>query len=1066
MYIVFIFILGLYDALPHQDLIQLLYKYLPQTCYNKLKKYVTCDYKNLKSHIHWPYFKSQLHDLNLQSCASELLTKLCSISTDEKCVKIFHIDNNEKSLHITEPTPTNILEIVYKFLVSIYQRNVLASLIKYILLKDLLIMFDTFTFNKKGIIEKIKIRLNAIIFECNITAFNGSNYDYYLLCNSLIIIQERLGQKIQLFKKGASLSTIYLRYFNNLNYIAFGSTRKNKTLKQSKISSNWPSYLYFKDIRNLVAANMSLDKIGKLLNLPVSKLCFPYNQAISIRQLKTLDSLKPNNELFWTDTFSNKYIPIEQRLEAQKIFEQKKFHNLYEYNAYYLTLDCVLLHSIVLTLFRNYLLDDINIFLRRNFSQSSLSYEQFFIVEPSKQIICTLAPMTINNTFMNYFIRTAVTGGVCTSFVHGHINKNTIINEHLKYLDQPNLNANVWPNLQKCDSWKSMFKNTPAGIATIDIRSLYPSAALKNIPVGMPYFYSRFVSDDFEHVQNTNLFTYNIHSFCTTVQREGNYNSDFFKLLNRPIFLRYEYNVLALYLQSLPKNIKILRFQSNFTAFGQLYIDNLPVDGFLSYQNLSDNKIFIKIIQYDSVYCHGHKQECIVPNNNEEKLLADKTKHVKSRIIDFFNQYISHFQLTHVNFEYVSISECDFINHCIPQIKSIVSYNSSYTYNLFLEKIYNNSLNGFIVVKNLELKKQSQNPFFGFIIQKTDYNYENLSPYTQEQLNWFIKTPRVVGLHKSNKFMTISTEYFRWLYTTFGFEQTPDIYHALLFQTEQYLRTSIENKLKQRKSLKELIKTEINIDKRLTMEIKSELIKLMLNSCYGFTLCNVDSEKFKRLYVVRNIPRNKNKCNVIIKITDHVYLIEAKKNIEYPHQTLLGHIGCSILYHSKIILLKRLYYLLKYLNPSKAQLLYMDTDSAHFLVQHKEFKDNVDTHLQLSFIHLFNKHFETGNKVSGIWVTEGFFDTGEYIGEKCYKLQNVNDKSYLVHMKGLNSYFQHQYVQNNIDTNKNPCITFNNFFKSPDFLLFKVHMSKDLFTNYVPIKRYFVCATGSLPLQL
>ncbi len=68
----------------------------------------------------------------------------------------------------------------------------------------------------------------------------------------------------------------------------------------------------------------------------------------------------------------------------------------------------------------------------------------------------------------------------------------------------------------------------------------------------------------------------------------------------------------------------------------------------------------------------------------------------------------------------------------------------------------------------------------------------------------------------------------------------------------------------------------------------------------------------------------------------------------------------------------------------------MDTDSAHFLLQHKEFEKNVDENLREEFVFLFDKHFETGNKISGIWVEEGFFDTGRYIGEKSYILSNQN----------------------------------------------------------------------------
>ena len=54
-----------------------------------------------------------------------------------------------------------------------------------------------------------------------------------------------------------------------------------------------------------------------------------------------------------------------------------------------------------------------------------------------------------------------------------------------------------------------------------------------------------------------------------------------------------------------------------------------------------------------------------------------------------------------------------------------------------------------------------------------------------------------------------------------------------------------------------------------------------------------------------------------------------------------------------------------------AQILYMDTDSAHILVKHKKLVENVRPRLRDKFLTLFDKHFETGPKISGIWVEEG-----------------------------------------------------------------------------------------------
>jgi len=62
--------------------------------------------------------------------------------------------------------------------------------------------------------------------------------------------------------------------------------------------------------------------------------------------------------------------------------------------------------------------------------------------------------------------------------------------------------------------------------------------------------------------------------------------------------------------------------------------------------------------------------------------------------------------------------------------------------------------------------------------------------------------------------------------------------------------------------------------------------------------------------------------------------------------------------------------------------------------------------------------------------------------------------------------FQSKFVSESVDPESQPCISYNNFQKSSDFAIYKTYMSKNLFQNYVPLKRYFVCATGSLPLNI
>jgi len=104
----------------------------------KLKKYVTADPKTVKNHVSWKQFQEKLEKLHLESCSSELLKLFDKTIPSEDNVKTFHICNNQKNNGVTEPTHKNTTQMIYTFLTAIYQRNVLASLVKFIILKPLL----------------------------------------------------------------------------------------------------------------------------------------------------------------------------------------------------------------------------------------------------------------------------------------------------------------------------------------------------------------------------------------------------------------------------------------------------------------------------------------------------------------------------------------------------------------------------------------------------------------------------------------------------------------------------------------------------------------------------------------------------------------------------------------------------------------------------------------------------------------------------------------------------------------------------------------------------------------
>jgi DNA polymerase family B len=1046
-----LYVIGLMDMLPMPEILAILKKYLSYRLHSKLVKY--CQLGSSNTWVSWTQVKENIDKRNnIQLCSQELLDLLSSLKPAENQCKIFHLGQNVSSTVSEEPTHSNTEAMVLDFMTYIYRRNILASIVKYYILKDFIhqLSLSALTVTRKGLLSQILQRLNEIIFEVVLLSFNGANYDNYLIMNPLLLCMTKLKHKIFLFKKGSQISTIKCTIKRNIQ------AKPNK-----KLQCDFTSHLYIKDIRFMVAGNMSLDRIGQLFNISFKKLAFPYEKATDIKTLKNITSLHPTDDLFWNDTFTSRTPALADRLRAQELFEFKNFMDLYQFSVYYLSLDCCLLHSIVLTIFNTYLHNGINIFIRRNFSQSNLSFQELFITQPARQIEYNLAPKRFSHPFLNYFIKKSVTGGLCTSFVHNTIDSDTVINSHLRYVNLQ-LDKKVWPNFQNIESL--VFDKTPAGILTLDIRSLYPAASCKPIPVNTPIIYTRFTLEDFRNVSAYSA-RLNLKSFCTKVQSQGNMETDYFKLINKPPRFAAEYSALNEYLKTLPADIEIIRFQSSFTALGQCFFGNYPVDGLLSFLHRGIHNIHI--IQYNSVFRHGHLASCTITNSVDQQVLAEKTHLVERNITNLYENFIKHFKLKNVKFQYISLSECNYPYHEIPGHSTyMIEYKKKYKYNNFVQAILNKKLTGFIVVRNLELRHQ--NPLFGFLVQKCIYKLQDLSPYTQEILHHFNESEKVISLHKCSGFMVISTYYFNWLYNNFDFSHPPDIYHGVFFKFERYLKNSIETKLKMRTDLKEKIKTETNLYIKQNLEVQAELIKLCLNSCYGFTLCNLGSSKFKSFRNAQSLPRHKMKNSKIlssIKLAEKVYLHEITHSSLNTFSTMLGHVGSNILFFSKIILLKRLYFVLKHLNPSKSQLLYMDTDSAHILLHHEKLEDNIDHEFRQNFLQLYDHHFEK-YKLAGIWVSEGFYEKGQYIGEKSYILKNPPTSQTLSHMKGLNRYFQARFVNENIDPTVFTHINYNIFQKTADFIIFKTYMSKNLFLNYIPVKRYFVCASGSLPLKI
>jgi hypothetical protein len=64
----------------------------------------------------------------------------------------------------------------------------------------------------------------------------------------------------------------------------------------------------------------------------------------------------------------------------------------------------------------------------------------------------------------------------------------------------------------------------------------------------------------------------------------GDFKTDLFQLINDPPRFYNEFHALNHYLATLENDIEIIRFQSSFTAMGQLYFAQFPIDGFLAFK--------------------------------------------------------------------------------------------------------------------------------------------------------------------------------------------------------------------------------------------------------------------------------------------------------------------------------------------------------------------------------------------------------------------------------------------------------------------------------------------------
>ena len=141
---------------------------------------------------------------------------------------------------------------------------------------------------------------------------------------------------------------------------------------------------------------------------------------------------------------------------------------------------------------------------------------------------------------------------------------------------------------------------------------------------------------------------------------------------------------------------------------------------------------------------------------------------------------------------------------------------------------------------------------------------------------------------------------------------------------------------------------DINQKFKLTGEkdtLGSYNLKLLANAMYGFTMMEMPNY-FKYTYALEENLRHhhkidQSKINLLSVVKakksgkpSFLYQLKYKLTDSLISNTL--QVGATILGNSRVIFYDHIYKLLSFLNPRKAELCYMDTDSVFFFVSHDE----------------------------------------------------------------------------------------------------------------------------------
>ena len=191
---------------------------------------------------------------------------------------------------------------------------------------------------------------------------------------------------------------------------------------------------------------------------------------------------------------------------------------------------------------------------------------------------------------------------------------------------------------------------------------------------------------------------------------------------------------------------------------------------------------------------------------------------------------------------------------------------------------------------------------------------------------------------------------------------------------------------------------------------KANFLKLILNGVYGYCLARLNSasspfscETKVQMRGVRKMLEQQSENILRINKISSRYAVVTRRSYDSEScvsSPLIG-VGAAILGTSKVILLESMMFLLRYLDPRMAELVYCDTDSVFLSVAHATLEENVPLELRQEFLSQLGRYVDSPTKLSGYLLLENVCLGCTILGEKMYTLLGESDCLIKTRMKGV-----------------------------------------------------------------